>query len=87
MTEAAMAAAITVSIAGVSYAVLNTDATTRQAEKVASVATCRAVNTAIVAYTAENGTAPTATSQLAAYVSGDIAKYRIARGRAVGPGC
>ncbi|WP_305784690.1 hypothetical protein [Symbioplanes lichenis] len=87
LSEAAVAAAVTVSIAGVSYAALNTDALTARAETVASAATCRTVDAAIVAYVAEHGTAPARISQLRSYVKGDISAYRISKGVAAGPGC
>ncbi|MFI5934438.1 hypothetical protein [Actinoplanes sp. NPDC051494] len=87
LTEVAMAAAITLSVAGVSYAALNNGDATRQAEEVAAAADCRAVETAIVGYVAQYGTTPTRTAQLTPFVDGDITAYRIVRGRASGPGC
>ena len=87
LTEAAVAAAVTVSIAGVSYAALNTGAVTNSATTVANAATCRTVDTAIVAYLAQHGAAPTRITQLRPYVEGDISAYRISKGVAAGPGC
>jgi hypothetical protein len=87
VTEVAMAAAVTISIVGVSYAAFNTDALTGRAEKVAAAADCRTVDTAIVAYVAQYGTAPARIAQLTPYVKGDISAYRIAGGMAAGPGC
>ena len=82
-----MAAAITMSIGGIAYATLNTDAVTQPASTVASAADCRAVNTAIVAYLADRDEAPTTLDQIRPYILGDISAYRIVAGMATGPGC
>jgi hypothetical protein len=87
LSEAAVAAAVTVSIAGCSYVALNSDAIEGRAEKVASAATCRTVDAAIVAYVADHGSAPARVAQLRSYVKGDISAYRISKGVAAGPGC
>ena len=87
LSEVAMVAAITVSIAGVSYAALNKDAVRSTAATVASQASCRAVDEAIVGYLAQHNTAPNAIGQLQPWVRGDISAYRIIKGRAAGPGC
>ncbi|GAA2580656.1 hypothetical protein GCM10010435_67470 [Winogradskya consettensis] len=87
LTEAAMAAAVTLSIGGVSYAVLNSDALTARTQQVANAVSCRTVDEAIVAYVAQNDRTPTRLSQLRAYVKGDISAYRIVNGVAAGPGC
>ena len=87
LSEVAMTAAITVSIAGVSYAALNTDGVRSTATTVAQQASCRSVDQAIVGYLAEHGTAPIEIKQLQPLVKGDISAYRIVQGRAVGPGC
>ena len=87
LSEVAMAAAITVSIAGVSYAALNTDRIRSTAETVASRASCRSVDQAILGYVAQHGTAPIAIRQIQPWVQGDISAYRIVKGRAAGPGC
>jgi hypothetical protein len=82
-----MASTITVSIGGVSYVALNPSQLQSRTQVVADQATCRTVDTAIVGYLMNNGTAPTSIRQLAGYVSGDISKYRIVKGVAAGPGC
>lgn len=87
LSEVAMAAAITVSIAGVSYAALNTTTIKNSATTVANTASCRTVDEAIVGYVAQHGTAPTAIKQLRTWVKGDISAYRIVKGQAAGPGC
>jgi hypothetical protein len=87
LIEIAMASAITVSICGASYAALNPQQLTSRAQVVADQATCRTVDTAIVGYLMNNGTAPTSIRQLKDYVRGDISKYRIVDGVATGPGC
>lgn len=87
LSEVAMAAAITVSIAGLCYAALNTDTLQGSAATVASQASCRAVDEAIVGYVAQHTTPPTTIDQLRPWVRGDISAYRIVRGRAAGPGC
>jgi hypothetical protein len=85
--EVAMTAAITVSIGGVSYAVLSTEAVTRPARSVAATADCRAVNAAIVAYVAVRDREPTVLDDIRPYLLGDISGYRIVNGLAAGPGC
>ena len=87
LSEVAMAAAVTVSIAGVSYAALNTTSIEKTATTVANQASCRTVDQAIVGYVAQNGTAPTTIKQVRPFVQGDISAYRIVKGRAAGPGC
>ena len=87
LSEVAMAAAITVSVAGISYAALNTDSLTASTRTVADTATCRAVDQAIVAYVAERDTTPTAVGQIQPWVKGDVSQYRIVKGVAAGPGC
>ena len=82
-----MAAAITASVGGVSYVALNPAKLQSRAQAVADQATCRTVDTAIVGYLMNNGTAPTSIRQLTGYVRGDISKYRITDGVAAGPGC
>ena len=87
LTEIAMAAAVTVSVGGLSYIAFNPTVLTERAESVADQATCRTVDQAIVAYTALNATPPTSVSDLRPYVRGDISDYRIVTGVAAGPGC
>ncbi|MFI1996057.1 hypothetical protein [Actinoplanes sp. NPDC020271] len=87
LIEMAMAAAVTVSVAGSSYVALNPDKLTADAKAVADKATCRTVDTAIVGFVAVNETDPTSIAQLRPYVDGDITRYRIVGGRASGPGC
>jgi hypothetical protein len=82
-----MAAAITVSVAGLSYVAFNPDSLTDRAETVADQATCRAVDQAIVAYAAMNGGTARSITDLEPYVQGDISAYRIKAGVAAGPGC
>jgi hypothetical protein len=83
----ATAAAITLSVTGASYAAFNTGALTQRAETVASAATCRSVDDAIVAYVGAQNAAPRRIADLAPYVRGDISAYRIEQGLAAGPGC
>jgi hypothetical protein len=87
LSEVAMAAAITLSVAGVSYAALNTDSLTASTRTVADTATCRAVDQAIVAYVAEHNATPTTAGQIQPWVKGDVSQYRIVKGVAAGPGC
>lgn len=82
-----MAAAITVSVAGLSYVAYNPGVLTERASTVADQATCRAVDSAIVAYASVNSAQPRAITDLQPYVKGDISAYRIVRGAAAGPGC
>ena len=87
LTEVAMAAAITLSVAGLSYAAFNADNLIRVTVKVADQVSCRTVEDAIVAYAAEHVTEPTRMAQVRPYIRGDVSAYRIVRGRAAGPGC
>ncbi|MEV6347918.1 hypothetical protein [Actinoplanes sp. NPDC051851] len=87
MIEMAMAAAVTVSLSGLSYAALKPDTLVSEAEIVADRATCRTVDSAIVAFVGVNGVEPTAVAQLASYVKGDISRYSVIGGVAAGPGC
>ncbi|TWG24719.1 hypothetical protein [Actinoplanes teichomyceticus] len=83
----ATACAVTVGISASSYAALNPQELEARARRVADRATCRTVDTAIVAFIALNDTDPTSIQQLRPYVRGDISGYRIVAGRAAGPGC
>jgi hypothetical protein len=87
MIELGLAAAITVSISGVSYAALNPQKLEADARAVANQATCRTVDSAIVAYVGVHGEAPRTVRELREYVKGDISRYRIVDGMAAGPGC
>ena len=87
LSEVAMAAAITVSISGVSYAALNVDGLSGSTRAVADQATCHSVDGAVVAFVAQHNAAPTTIKQLSPYLKGDISAYRIIAGRADGPGC
>ena len=87
ISEAAMVAAITLSIAGASYAALNAGVLTDRAEVVADQAGCRTVTQAILGYVAEHDSAPTRITDLKPYVDGDISAYRLAGGVVTGPGC
>jgi hypothetical protein len=59
----------------------------QDAQATADVATCRAVDAAIVGYTALNQAMPTAMAELKPFLNGDITAYRIEKGVAAGPGC
>jgi hypothetical protein len=87
INEAVVAAAVTVSIAGLSYAAFHSESLVRRAGVVATAADCHAVDGAIVAYLDRNSTPPTGIDQLKPYVRGDISAYRIVNGQAAGPGC
>ena len=87
LTHVAMAAAVTVSVAGVSYAALNPDRLEDRARRVAAQATCRTVDSAIAAYVSIHGDPPASIADLRGFAKGDITAYRIADGMAVGPGC
>ena len=87
MIEVAVAAAVTVSIVGASYAAFNSDALVGRAQTVADQADCRAVDAAIVAYATAHDSAPARIADVRPYVGGDVSAYRIVGGRAAGPGC
>jgi len=59
----------------------------QRAREVAGQATCRTVDSAIVAYVALNDEAPRQIGDLTEFVNGDITAYRIVDGMAAGPGC
>jgi hypothetical protein len=82
-----MAATVTLSVAGVSYAALKPKEAERQARDVAARATCRAIDAAVAAFYAVHDRPPTKMSDLAPYVRGDITAYRIVNGMTAGPGC
>jgi hypothetical protein len=75
------------SVSAASYSALNPKQLEAQARVVADVATCRTVDTAIVAFIALNDRDPKSIEQLHPYVKGDISAYRITNGMAAGPGC
>ena len=87
LTHVVMAAVVTLSAAGASYSALKPDELEEQTRVVADQATCRTVESAIVAYAGEHGTPPASVRELAGYVDGDITAYRVVGGRAAGPGC
>jgi hypothetical protein len=87
ISEAAVAAAITMSVVGVSYAALQNGAMTGRAQAVADAATCRALDQAVLAYASDHETAPVRIADVRPYVRGDVSRYRLVGGRAVGPGC
>jgi hypothetical protein len=87
LIHVAMASAVTFSVAGLSYSALDPDELESQARVVAAAASCRTVDSAIVAYIAVNDRAPESITDLAGYVKGDITGYRIVGGTAAGPGC
>ena len=82
-----MTAAVTLSVVGASYSALKPDDLEQKARAVADKATCRTVDSAIVAYAGVYGTPPGSVRELAGYVDGDITAYRVVGGRAAGPGC
>jgi hypothetical protein len=82
-----MSAAVTVSVAGVSYVTLNPDRAEERAREVASQATCRTVDSAIAAYVALHDEDPKRIADLTDFVNGDVTAYRIVGGLAAGPGC
>ena len=82
-----MAATVTLSIIGVCYTALKPEAVEQLARDVAAQATCRTVDSAIVAYAGQYGEPPASITELTGYVEGDITAYRVVDGRAAGPGC
>jgi hypothetical protein len=82
-----MAAVVTLGIAGACYTALNPEVLEKAARDVAAQATCRTVDSAIVAYAGQHGGPPSSIAELAGYVKGDITAYRIVDGQATGPGC
>lgn len=82
-----MAAAVTVSVAGVSYAAFDPDKAEEHAREVAAEATCRTVDSAITAYVALHDEDPASIADVEEFVKGDISAYSIVNGMAAGPGC
>ncbi|MCY1139589.1 hypothetical protein OWR29_16440 [Actinoplanes sp. Pm04-4] len=82
-----VAATVTLSVSAVCYSQFDSRKAEQQARAVADKATCRAVDSAILAYVGVHGGAPSSVSQLTGYLDGDITAYRVVRGRAAGPGC
>ncbi|MEU4562983.1 hypothetical protein AB0F72_31770 [Actinoplanes sp. NPDC023936] len=87
LMETVVTVALTVSVAGASYAAFIPEKLEGDVRAVAAAATCRTVDTAIVGYMSVNGVAPTSTTQLTDWVKGDISAYSIEDGVAAGPGC
>ena len=87
LSEVAVAAAITVSVVGISYAALNSGVLAGRAQSVADTATCRALDQAVSAYAVDHGVQPMRIADVQPYVQGDVSGYRLVHGRAVGPGC
>jgi hypothetical protein len=87
LIQLAVASAVTVSIAGVSYAALKPKDVEHKARVVAAQADCRVVDEAIVAYVSINNRDPRSVNDLRTLVKGDISAYRIVGGMAAGPGC
>lgn len=86
-TETAIVTAITLSAAGVAFAVMDPAALTHRAEVTAVKASCRAVEQAVLAYADQRATPPTVIADVRPYVHGDISDYRLVDGLVVGPGC
>lgn len=87
ITETVIVGAVTLSVAGAAFAVVNPAALTHRAEVTATKASCRSVEQAVLAYADQKGTAPTVIAELRPYVRGDISDYRLLEGVVVGPGC
>ena len=83
----AVASAVTVSVAGVSYEALKPKDLEERARVVAAQADCQAVDTAIVAYVTTHDHDPKTIRDLRGLVKGDISAYKIVDGMASGPGC
>lgn len=87
LIELALAAALTAGAAVAASDALDLPVLRATAEAVASTATCRSIEAAIVAYTAEHDAPPADIAELEPYVRGDLSGYRIAAGTPAGPGC
>ena len=87
LTEMAMTAVVTLgTVASVAVAV-DIPTLSSESESTAAEATCRSVDTAILAFYAEHQVLPTTIEQITPYVLGDVTAYRIVSGAAAGPGC
>jgi hypothetical protein len=82
-----VAATVTLSVSAVCYSQFDSRQAEQQARVVADKATCRSVDSAILAYVGVHGDGPTTITQIAGYLDGDVTAYRIVGGRAAGPGC
>ncbi len=87
LMEMTMASVITLGTVASATISVDAPALTRRAETAAAQATCRAVDTAILAFYTDRQVLPTTQRDVQPYVKGDISRYRIIAGRAAGPGC
>ena len=87
ISEVALAAAITVSIAGVSYAAFSPGELKEGTQVVADRATCRTATAAVLGYLAQHDTLPSTVADLKPFVDGDLTRYTIVNGKISGPGC
>lgn len=87
VTELAVGVALVLGTTGTAWAALDLPRLRADATTVAARASCRTVDTAIVAYTVDHDAPPVEIAQVEPYVLGDVSGYRIAGGVAAGPGC
>jgi hypothetical protein len=87
LTEMTMVATITLGTVASAAMTMDVPAMSKDAQATVSLANCRQVNTAILAFYAERQAQPTSLADVDPYVQGDISAYRVVRGKAVGPGC
>jgi type II secretory pathway pseudopilin PulG len=87
LTEITMTAVVTLGTVASAAVSVNMPALTRQSEATADQVTCRAVDTAIMAYYTEQQALPTVIADVTPYLQGDVSAYRVVSGRADGPGC
>jgi hypothetical protein len=88
LTELAVALAVASGTVAGAATALDVPVLVGEATRTAELASCRTVETAVVAYVAEHDTAPVRMADLFPLLRGDVTGYRLLAGGAVtGPGC
>jgi hypothetical protein len=87
LTEVVMSMGVALGGLAAAVHVLDLPVLSQRSERVATTASCRAVNLAILAYASRTDTVPTHVEQVRPWVTGDVSAYRLVDGVATGPGC
>jgi hypothetical protein len=87
VTQLVVSLVVTTGTAATAVVAVDVPGITTMVRTVAGQATCRTVNIAILAYTAEHDVAPLTLADIRPYAYGDISAFRIVDGVAAGPGC
>ncbi|MBN1170787.1 MAG: hypothetical protein JXA67_01315 [Micromonosporaceae bacterium] len=88
LTELTVALVIASGAATGAAVALDVPALTGEATRTADRATCRTIETAVVAYTVEHSATPATIAEVRPLVDGEVEGYRLSlRGTVIGPGC